>query len=235
MPFPSPAELLRDALDALLPERCVVCGRFGAALHPECREDLEPAAAPRCERCWLPGERRICARCEAAPPAFAGVRAPYRFVGAVHRAIVEAKFRGVTRLIAPLAEAAARGVPAAWAVGVVVPVPLHPRRQRQRGYNQAALAARVVASVLGVPYAEPLRRLRATPAQAGLSASQRARNIRGAFGVDAVSGAGVGVAAGTVLLVDDVMTTGATFDAAARALLDAGAARVYALSIARED
>lgn len=236
MPIPTAGELWRDALDAVLPQRCVVCDRFGAALHagPErdCREALERAESPRCDRCWLPADRlplvrRLCTRCEAEPPAFDGLRAPYRFVGPVHRAILEAKFRGVTALLEPLAEAAARVVPEVWAIDLIVPVPLHPRRERQRGYNQAAITARVVSGVLGVPRGELLRRVRATPAQAGLNASQRARNLGAAFASDPVSG--------VVLLVDDVATTGATFDAAARALRDAGAARVYALSLARED
>ena len=167
---------------------------FWRALHLDCREGLERAEPLRCERCWLPGDL-LCARCEAEPPAFDWLRAPYRFVGPVHRAILEAKFGGVTALLEPLAEATARVVPESWAIDLVVSVPLH--------------------------------RVRATPAQAGLDAMECARNIRGAFGSDPVSG--------VVLLVDDVATTDATFDAAARALLDAGARRVYALSLARED
>jgi predicted amidophosphoribosyltransferase len=173
MPVPLLRTLLDDAIELLLPEQCVVCGRFGAAIHPECRADLEAAAPPRCAVCWAPGAASPCAACREAPPAFAGLRAPYRFTGAVHRAVLEAKFRGVTGLLAPLAEAAAAVVPAEWGVDLVVPVPLHPRRERE------------------------------TRAQATLGAGQRTRNLGGAFASAAVSG--------TVLVVDDVTTTGATF------------------------
>ncbi|RLT35540.1 MAG: ComF family protein [Chloroflexi bacterium] len=237
MPIPTVRQLLHDALDAVLPQRCVVCGRFGAALHLDCRASLPRAQPPRCERCWSPGDRLLCDSCVTSAPAYAGLRAGYCFTGPVRRAILEAKFRGMTTLLPPLAAEAALSVPSAWAVDLVVPIPLHPNRQRQRGYNQAAIAAREVARVLGVPYGEPLRRVRATPAQAGLDALQRQRNIRGAFA--AISGPGAPVVASfagsVVLLVDDVSTTGATFAEVARALLDAGVARVYALSMARED
>ena len=104
--------LAGEAVDALLPQRCLVCGRFGAALHDRCVDELPAASPPRCGVCWAPGAAGVCARCAAAPPSFAGLRAPLRFTGAARRALLEAKFRGVTRLLEPLAVAAARLVPA---------------------------------------------------------------------------------------------------------------------------
>lgn len=221
--------LAGEAVDALLTQRCLVCGKFGAALHDRCVDELPAASPPRCGVCWAQGAAGVCVRCAAAPPSFAGLRTPLRFTGATRRALLEAKFRGVTRLLEPLALAAAQLVPAAWGVEAVVPVPLHPGRQRRRGYNQSQVAAAAVARALDLPIERSLLwRVRATPPQAGLSAEERATNLRGAF-----------VAAGwppaRLLLVDDVTTTGATFEAGATALRRAGAEAVYALALARED
>ncbi|MFN8585710.1 MAG: ComF family protein [Dehalococcoidia bacterium] len=224
-----PAHPLLAALtEAVLPQRCIACGHFGAALHSHCLAALPRAEEPRCPVCWTPGPGGPCTRCLEEPPAFEALRARFRFEGDVRRALLEAKFRGKTALLAPLAVAAADVLPAAWHIDAVVPVPLHRGRQRQRGYNQAALIAKTVARRLDCPLAAGLlRRSRATAPQAGLPAAERATNLRDAFEAhDAV---------GEVLLIDDVTTTGATFEAAARALKHAGANGVYALAIARED
>lgn len=214
--------------DAVFPQRCLVCGRFGAALHPGCLEAAPFAEGPRCGICWTPGDEGPCASCSETPPAFAGLRARFQFTGDVRRALLEAKFRRKTALLAPLAAAAAKAVPPTWHIDAVAPIPLHRARQRQRGYNQAALIADVVAAHLEVPVAAGvLRRTRATPPQAALRAAERATNLLGSFEAGTVDG--------DMLLVDDITTTGATFEAAARALLKSGATRVYALAIARED
>jgi ComF family protein len=135
----------------------------------------------------------------------------------------------VTKLIEPLAGAAARAVPLHWRIDAVVPVPLHRSRERRRGFNQAEIAARVVARHLDVPLARSLlRRVRETPPQASLPAGRRATNLRGGFAVTEEPPE-------RVLLVDDVTTTGSTFDEAASVLRRAGVATVYALAIGRED
>lgn len=230
--------VLRQGLgDALLPQRCIACGRFGAALHEGCLKDLPVADPPRCPRCWLPAARQrrearrrdgACSRCAAAPPPFEGLRTPYRFVGTARRAVIEAKFRGVSALLAPLGRASARVVPGSWRLDAVAPVPLHGARRRRRGFDQALLLAGTVADELDVPLRGGLlRRVRPTGAQTSLGMDRRRRNMAGAFEVR--------TAPPSVLLVDDVATTGATLGAAARALLDAGAERVYALAVARED
>lgn len=220
---------LHELTEALLPERCVVCERFGAALHDECLPTLARADGQRCTRCWAPASISPCASCVLAPPAFEALCAPYRFEGAARRALLEAKFRGVTTLLDPLARAAAEAVPAGWRPTLVVAVPLHRARQRTRGYNQAGIAAQVVARHLGVVCREGvLRRTRATAPQATLDAARRAANVVAAFVASGVEGE-------RVLVVDDITTTGATLDACARALLDAGAAAVFALAVARED
>ena len=223
-------ELLQELAEALLPQRCIACGRFGAALHHACLEALPSAGQPRCSRCWAPGPGSPCSACLADPPPFEGLRTPFRFAGVARRALLEAKFRGISAHLDPLGDAAAEVVPRSWAIDAVTPIPLHGSRQRRRGFNQSELIARRVASHLALPLrAELLRRARATAPQTALGADSRATNVAGAFAAAAAE-----LPAG-VLLIDDVSTTGATFAAAARALLDAGAERVYALAVARED
>ena len=230
-----PRVLVSGAGDALLPQRCIVCGRFGAALHTHCLDALPRAEPPRCPRCWAPrrGGSGTCERCAAAPPAFEALRTPYRFAGLARRALLEAKFRGgggVTALLEPLGQAAAETVAPAWRLEAVTALPLHAARRRLRGFDQAELLARAVAAALDVPLrTDLLRRVRTTEAQATLDAAQRARNVAGAFA------AAPGDPPASLLLVDDVTTTGATLEAAARALRGAGVERVYALAIARED
>ena len=169
-------------------------------------------AAPRC---WAPrrGGSGTCERCAAAPPAFEALRTPYRFAGLARRALLEAKFRGVTALLEPLGQAAAETVAPAWRLEAVAALPLHAARRRRRGFDQAELLARAVATALDVPLrTDLLRRARTTEAQATLDAAQRARNVAGAFAAE------TGDPPASLLLVDDVTTTGATLEAAARAL-----------------
>ena len=225
--------LLSEAAEFLLPQRCLVCGRFGAALHQRCLARLPAAEQPRCPCCWRPGPAARC-RCAAGGldvPAFDGLRTPYEFNGEARRAILEAKFRGVTSLLPSLAHAAAVVVPEEWAIEVVVPIPLARGRLRSRGYNQAEILARELARQLGVPvHPQLLKRVRETPPQAGLGAAERATNLRDAF-----AAAPLDSPPHAVLLVDDVTTTGATFDAATRVLRASGVRQIYAVAIARED
>jgi ComF family protein len=225
------ARLAGELLEAVFPQRCLACGRFGAALHPWCLDDFAHADPPRCLRCWRPGAGTWCEVCATGGPdtlAFDGLRAPFRFEGAVRRGLLEAKFRAVTGNLAPLAVAAAEVVPATWTVDAVVPVPLARGRERRRGFNQAERIARTVARQLEVPIRTDLvRRVRETPAQAALSAERRRTNLRDAFEAR--------LALRHVLVVDDVTTTGSTLSSVAAALKEAGAERVYALAIARED
>ena len=232
VPHHAPRQLAGDLVELLMPQRCVACGRFGAALHATCVDLLPGAPPPRCDVCWAPLASPAvdrCERCAEAPRSVVALRIPYRFAGPVRRAVLEAKFRGVTQLLEPLAGAAAGVVPRGWEIDAVIAVPLHPRRERRRGYDQAELIARVVARRLELPLMTAvLRRRRSTAPQAGLGAADRATNLRDAF-------VAAGMPPRAVLLVDDVTTTGSTFEAAAQALRAAGTERVYALALARED
>ncbi|MFN8639844.1 MAG: ComF family protein [Dehalococcoidia bacterium] len=237
-----------EIAELLLPQRCIDCGTFGAALHAACIEELPRADGARCARCWTPlrgtspltdGVREsdhgepLCARCALAGwDAIEGRRAAFRYEGVARTAILEAKFRGLRSVLTPLAEAAASAIGASWEIEAVVPVPLHPSRRRRRGYDQGAVIARAVGGRLGLPVREDLiRRERRTRAQSSLGREERARNVEGAFGPRRPSGE----APARVLLVDDVLTTGATLEAAAVALRLAGVEHVFALALAIED
>jgi len=218
--------LVEGALDLLFPLRCTACGREGAWVCPACRPSLPVNAPPLCPRCAHPGPGP-CPDCAGWDPALAVVRAPYRYEGPVREALLRLKYRGVRALAPPLAEAmalACRGLPA----DALVPVPLHPRRRRERGYNQSALLARALAPLLGVPVAPVLVRVRPTPPLAGqVGARERWSLLEGAFRCQ-------GPAPRRALLVDDVCTTGATLVACARALWEGGAEWVGAVVVARE-
>jgi ComF family protein len=228
----------RVALDLLFPPRCALCGRHGVALCGECACALPRANPPRCPRCWSPQRPGlVCRRCDESAGgglALEGLRSPYVFQEGARELVHALKYSYYSTLASPMGELMARylldiSLPA----DVLVPVPLHPRRQRVRGYNQSFLLAREVSRRLDLPLAaEALVRRRDTPPQAkAVEADARRRNVAGAF--DCRPGA---VAGRHLLLVDDVTTTGATLDACARVLLaQGGASSVWALTFARED
>lgn len=151
------------------------------------------------------------------------------YEGTLRKLIHLFKYSGVRRLAQPLAALLADALPRDRQFDLVTAVPLHWRRRWQRGYNQAELLGRAIARARGIPSANVLRRVAATRAQAGLSNAQRRENVAGAFR------ARRRVAGLRILIVDDVMTTGATLGACARALKKAGAKSVSVLSLARVD
>jgi len=174
----------------------------------------------------------VCDACRADPPAYDRARAAFRFAEPVRQMILDFKFARAVHLAEDLAEALA-GAARTWleaeAVDLVVPVPLHPNRFRERGYNQSALLAEPLAERLDRRFdLTSLVRVRDTPHQSRLDAKERRANLRGAF-----SCRGAYVRGRTVLLVDDVATTGTTLSACAEALKRAGAARVWCLTLAR--
>lgn len=216
-------------LDAALPARCPGCGREGEPVCPGCR----PAFLARLD---LPPGTPIGLPSETpAPLVQLEWCAPYE--GAVRRALHELKYAGERRLARPLGQAiAARWARAGVGGECLVPVPVHADRARSRGYDQAALLAEAAGEALGMPAISLLRRTRATTAQYRLDRADRASNVADAFAVRAAVGSGAQavVAGHWIVLLDDVVTTGATLAACAAALLAAGAMAVSAVTVAHE-
>ncbi len=218
-------------LDLLFPARCVHCHRIGESLCPSCRSQIQLVTPPYCHRCGasLPQAQAPCIRCRVHPFQLDQNRAVAYHEGVLREAIHSFKYRRRAELAVPLAGLLQQHMQE-WAppVDVVTAVPLHPARQRQRGYNQAELLARALAVGISLPYVQGVHRLRATADQVGLDARTRRENVRGAFGAE-----GDVFRGRRVLLVDDVCTTGATLDECAGALKAQGAREVYGLTVAR--
>jgi ComF family protein len=219
-------------LDLVYPPRCAACGEspeegpFCAA----CAEAVD-AVPPGCGRCGQPGPDAVCGACRASPPAFDAVRAGGLLGGPLADAIHALKYRNRPALARPLGAWLASRV-AVEPAGLVVSIPLARGRRIERGYDQAALLADHLARASGgaARARAALRRVRETPPQVGRTREERARNVEGAF--EARGGA---VAGRDVVLVDDVVTTGATADAAAGALRRAGARSIVVVALARAE
>jgi ComF family protein len=220
------ARVVTRVLDLAFPASCVGCGREGAAFCPACSPALDarvdlPAGVPIGLPVDLPDPLLQVEWCAA-------------FAGIVRDALHQLKYAGERRVADPMGAAMARRWTNAGAGGeILVPVPVHRDRAAQRGYDQAELLASSAARHLGLPMHAALERWQATTAQFELDRRARASNVAGAFRVrsplatDPVRGR-------WVILVDDVMTTGATLSACASALLDGGATAVSAITVARE-
>jgi ComF family protein len=231
------------ALDLVFPALCPVCeARLGPGrrdpLCAACWDAIERLTPPWCWRCGSPspgidpvrGPGQVCPGCSAAPPAYDYARSAGHYAGPLRDAVVALKFSRRWTLARPLADLVLDqcagtfpGVPDA-----LVPVPLARARERERGFNQARLIAERLAPALGAPVrAGWLARARNTAPQTDLSATQRRANVRGAFV------AGSAATGRHVLLIDDVLTTGATVEECVRALRAVGAARVGVVTVAR--
>src|SRR4051794_29590193 len=228
------------AVDVALPRLCAACREpvGGEGLCAACWAKVAFIAPPYCERLGIPfpydpGAGVLSMEAIADPPAYRRARAAVRYDD-VARSLVHALKYGDRLDLAPVMGRwmANAGQELTRAANAIVPVPLHWRRQWARRFNQSALLAEIISHATGVPVAHAaLKRVKATPQQVGLSQSERALNVQGAFRVPAES---KGTIAGQKLvLVDDVLTSGATVDACARALLRAGAASVDVLVFAR--
>lgn len=227
-------------LDALLPPHCATCEAtvdVQGSLCGDCFGNLCFVTTPLCECCGVPlphaGAGPLCPGCTARRPAFAAARAALRYDAAAARLLLPFKHADRTELAGLLARHMARaGAALLTRAELLVPVPLHPHRLLGRRYNQAALLAQRLGRLAGRPVApDLLRRYRATPSLGDRGAAERARLLEGAFTVRPRAAARA--AGRRVLLIDDVLTSGATAEACAAALLAAGATAVEVLAAAR--
>lgn len=239
------AAMVRYLLNFIYPPRCAIC-RNGMPIDtarrvcPSCLSAIAPLAGRLCAVCGMPlgaGADERCPQCRFAPPAFDSARSVTRYrdsaegsntLGALLRRHKYGLDQSLGRALAEYLDAA----PALTAdeYDMVIPVPLHRARLRWRGFNQAALLGSALAKRIGCPLdVATLARVRPTPPQTARGHSERARNVRNAFKVRRP----LRVAGRRVLLVDDVMTTGATANECARMLRAAGARRIDVLTLAR--
>lgn len=253
---------LKQTLGLLYPACCAGCGRnfrpapadirncflkrLGDHLCPECMSKAEPIKPPWCSICGLPftakvGPDHLCGGCIRKPPVYARARAVFVFQDPVRRLIHGLKYAGQVNLAKPLGEILLQCLFQYWpdnGIDLVMPVPLYPAKERRRTFNQAWLMLRSwKAAIREFGFADPpfglqkqvLVRRRDTDSQAGLNREQRRKNIRRAFEVvrpELVEGK-------NILLVDDVLTTGATAEACSRTLLHSGARQVDVLVLAK--
>ncbi len=223
---------VRSAVELLFPSRCVHCGTEGSMFCEACIDASTALTGPVCDLCALPmpaGSR--CARCAQSKPDLDRMVAAFAMDGPIRSAIHALKYNDLRALASPMGTLLAAHPPVGrMQIDAVVPIPLHARRMRSRGYNQSELLARVVAESIGVRLrADLVKRVVDTPSQVDApSASERARAMSNAFAANP-SAHGL-----RILLIDDVATTTSTLNACARALKGAGAARVAAAVLGRE-
>lgn len=238
-------EFVHRFINLFLPPVCSLCGRVGEAqvtgsICRDCRRGFTPIRHPLCPSCgrqFFSGPDHLCGSCEQDQPFYDIARAGGIYRDTLLEAIQKLKYQGGVHLARELGmwlaqcwEEYGSGDP----VDMVIPVPLHPRRIRMRRFNQSILLARVVSKRLGLP-CDPLTlvRSRDTLPQVGLSVSERKKNVRDAFGI--CGGRGRLLKGTSILLIDDVMTTGATIGECARTLKKSGAAKVCVLTLARAE
>jgi ComF family protein len=234
--------IIKGLLDLIFPPLCAFCSTplpedEGDEICPECLGNIRFISPPICPKCGLPfpmemGEDHLCGQCLGRHWHFGSARALGLYEGPIREAIHLLKYRERSFLAKPLIGLLDRGYPfiAYGSYDLLVPVPLHPKRLRERGFNQALLLGRVIGRRKGVPcMASALKKARWSLPQIDLSPKEREANVKGSFAVadrEVIRGK-------RVLLIDDVMTTGATVNECARALLEAGAGEVDVFTLAR--
>jgi ComF family protein len=226
-------QLRETVIDFFFPSRCIGCGKSGSFLCDKCCCKLPRVSLPVCTKCGKPESTGVlCPACWGWQSQIDGMRSPFRFDGVMRQAIHELKYRNLKAIARCLAGLLFKYVQANPVPGeVLVPVPLHNRRLRQRGYNQSSLIARELGKLAVLPLSEGcLIRLKNNPPQARTeTVDQRRRNVSGVFACDDHRLSGK-----HVLLIDDVCTSGATLEACAIALKSVGVSSVWGLTLARE-
>jgi competence protein ComFC len=232
--LPPAAGLTRVALDLFFPRWCVGCGKEGEYICGECNRTLKTIIPPVCPRCGRPvvqeSSQNSCPGCAGWQEGLDGVRAPFLFEGVIREAVHEFKYNNLRALAPELATLMYQYIIDYLVPGeVLVPVPLHPKKLKERGYNQSDLLAEEVGGMAGLPVIDDcLVRTKYTSSQARSTAvSERQRNVTGAFACRDGR-----LKDKKVILIDDVSTSGATLNACAGVLKSYGAETVWALVVA---
>jgi ComF family protein len=221
------------ALDLFFPQNCLGCRKEGELLCRDCQKSLPRIPNPICPKCGRPQTSNIlCPRCNNWHSDIESIRSPLKFTGVIREAIHQFKYKNLRSLAKPLAIILQNyWIENTLPVKLVIPVPLHPKRLRERGYNQSSLLAREFSRLVNLPFCEDyLTRVKYISPQAKTqSIEERLRNVDQAFTCKKPLPDNI-----AVLLIDDVSTSGATLDACAKALKSAGTCNVYGLTLARE-
>lgn len=223
----------RAALDLLFPQKCIGCGKEGDIICRGCIRSFPRIIPPICPRCGKPQASGIvCPNCINRKILIDGIRSPYIFKGTVRESIHEFKYKNIRCLAKPLALLLYEYLNQnPLSANLIVPVPLHAKRLRERGYNQSGLLAKELSNLIDIPYeSDCLKRIKYILPQAKTkSVEERHRNLSDAFTCIQPK-----ISNSSILLVDDVSTSGATLDACAKALKSSGANSVWGLVLARE-
>jgi len=231
--LPQLAKLRGMALDLLFPQWCVGCGKEGEFICSACHRSLPRIMPPLCPRCGKPQSSGIlCPGCVSWQAEIDGIRSPFRFDGVMRHAIHQLKYRNLRALAQSMAGLMQDYLVASPVSGeVMVPVPLHQKRLRERGYNQSSLLAKELGKLINLPVVDGclIRQRQAPPQARAATVEERRSNV-----VDAFSCRDRRLQDKQVLLIDDVSTSGATLDACATVLKANGATSVWGLVLARE-
>lgn len=230
---------LRGCANILFPPVCLACNELveqQGALCSECWNQMEFCAGPACDICGYPFEYQmehhtICGACIQQPPPYGRARAVFRYNSISRQLVTSLKYHDKTHIVPYIADWMVRaGEDILADADYIIPVPLHRRRLWMRRYNQSALLSQHITRKTSVPTLyNALVRTRYTPPQAGLNYKQRIKNVTGAFQV--IAKYRFRIKGKRIILIDDVLTTGATVKACARALLKVGAQRVDVLTL----
>lgn len=235
-----PEKLWERCLDWLFPRRCALCDRVLKKTEKlvcrSCGAGIRRIEGPRCFHCGKPlqrEEREYCRGCAGRASFFERGLAPFVYGGDIQESLMRFKYGGrqeYARFYAAMIDrSAGAAVCGVWRPEILVPIPLHARRYRKRGYNQAEVLARELSLLWNIPVDSGcISRVRNTKAQKGLGAAERKKNLREAF---ALTREGAEKKYGCILLVDDIYTTGSTAEAAARVFREHGAGRVYIVTV----
>lgn len=244
---------LSGLIDLVFPPRCLVCGKKSEETFcRDCQEKIKRVSPPFCVSCGKKAEGVIvmpslCGQCQVRPPCFSSARAIGGYEGTLREAIHKFKYQGKKRLAVSLGKLMVEHLrkekedfpqtpikehqfPSYQEIDYLIPVPLHPSRLRERGFNQSELLAEVIGKNLGTPLLnDTLLRIKATQSQTKLSPGERIKNVKGAFAIIEVQP----FSNRTILLIDDMFTTGATINECAKVLSKAKVKKIAVLTLAR--